>query len=269
MTSPQTGEVIAIVGGRQASFDGFNRALDARRPIGSLAKPMVYLAALETGQYYAGVLPSRTNPSSSSCRMATRGAGQLHQGGERSRAAGPRADAVAQPRDGQPRSRRSASNASRRPTCSSVSKRAAECYPVDAARRGEPDPARSRADVQHARERRVPLAAARRARSAGRAEQAAQGAGARGRAGRGRGCRLRARSHADRGDESRHRSPGAQGSLRRTWSSPARPVPRTTTATAGSRDSRARTCSSCGSATTTTARPDSRARPARWLHGRD
>ena len=50
VTTPQTGEVVAIVGGRRASFDGFNRALDAKRPIGSLAKPLVYLAALETGR---------------------------------------------------------------------------------------------------------------------------------------------------------------------------------------------------------------------------
>jgi penicillin-binding protein 1B len=51
VTTPQTGEVVAIVGGRRASFDGFNRALDAKRPIGSLAKPLVYLAAFETGRY--------------------------------------------------------------------------------------------------------------------------------------------------------------------------------------------------------------------------
>ena len=51
VTTPQTGEVAALVGARRAAFDGFNRALDARRPIGSLAKPLVYLAALETGRY--------------------------------------------------------------------------------------------------------------------------------------------------------------------------------------------------------------------------
>jgi penicillin-binding protein 1B len=50
-TTPQTGEVAAVVGGRRASYAGFNRALDATRPIGSLAKPLVYLAALETGRY--------------------------------------------------------------------------------------------------------------------------------------------------------------------------------------------------------------------------
>src|SRR5262252_8527640 len=49
ITSPHTGEINALVGGR--SGEGFNRALDARRPIGSLIKPAVYLAALESGRY--------------------------------------------------------------------------------------------------------------------------------------------------------------------------------------------------------------------------
>jgi penicillin-binding protein 1B len=51
VTTPQTGEIVAVVAGRRASFDGFNRALDMKRPIGSLAKPLVYLAALESGRY--------------------------------------------------------------------------------------------------------------------------------------------------------------------------------------------------------------------------
>lgn len=56
VTTPQTGEVVALIGGRRAGFDGFNRALDAERPIGSLAKPIVYLAALETGRYTPATL---------------------------------------------------------------------------------------------------------------------------------------------------------------------------------------------------------------------
>ena len=46
ITSVADGKVVALVGGREVRYPGFNRALDARRPIGSLAKPFVYLAAL-------------------------------------------------------------------------------------------------------------------------------------------------------------------------------------------------------------------------------
>ena len=46
VTSVEGGEVLAVVGGRDTRYAGFNRALDSRRSIGSLAKPFVYLAAL-------------------------------------------------------------------------------------------------------------------------------------------------------------------------------------------------------------------------------
>lgn len=49
---PATGAVLAMVGGRQVKYQGFNRALDARRPVGSLLKPAAYLAALESGRYH-------------------------------------------------------------------------------------------------------------------------------------------------------------------------------------------------------------------------
>ncbi len=46
------GRVHAIVGGRKAGFAGFNRALDAKRPIGSLVKPAIFLTALENTDRY-------------------------------------------------------------------------------------------------------------------------------------------------------------------------------------------------------------------------
>ena len=56
VTDPQTGEVLAIIGDRNTRFKGFNRALDALRPIGSLVKPAVYLTALEQGYTLSSVL---------------------------------------------------------------------------------------------------------------------------------------------------------------------------------------------------------------------
>lgn len=49
----QTGEVRALVGGRDTRLEGFNRALDAKRPAGSLLKPAVFLTALEFPERYS------------------------------------------------------------------------------------------------------------------------------------------------------------------------------------------------------------------------
>jgi penicillin-binding protein 1B len=52
VTDIDSGEIRSIVGGRNVDYAGFNRALDAKRAIGSLIKPAIYLTALEQAADY-------------------------------------------------------------------------------------------------------------------------------------------------------------------------------------------------------------------------
>lgn len=52
ITTAEQGEVVAMVGGRDPRYAGFNRVLDMKRPVGSLIKPAVYLTALARAERY-------------------------------------------------------------------------------------------------------------------------------------------------------------------------------------------------------------------------
>ncbi len=52
VTRRDSGEIVALASGRDRFAAGFNRALDAVRPIGSLIKPVVYLTALQYPEKY-------------------------------------------------------------------------------------------------------------------------------------------------------------------------------------------------------------------------
>ncbi|MCK5396286.1 MAG: penicillin-binding protein 1B [Gammaproteobacteria bacterium] len=52
VASPLNGDVLAVVGDRNPTYKGFNRAINASRQVGSLIKPVVYLTAFEQGLGY-------------------------------------------------------------------------------------------------------------------------------------------------------------------------------------------------------------------------
>ena len=62
ITDPQSGEVQAMVGGRDVRYAGYNRALDAGRPVGSLLKPAIYLTALSEPSRYTLLTPIDDGP---------------------------------------------------------------------------------------------------------------------------------------------------------------------------------------------------------------
>ncbi|HST46096.1 MAG TPA: penicillin-binding protein 1B [Luteimonas sp.] len=53
VTDVDDGQVVAVVGGREVAMPGFNRAVEAQRPVGSLLKPFVYLLALALPDRYS------------------------------------------------------------------------------------------------------------------------------------------------------------------------------------------------------------------------
>ena len=62
VTDPQSGEIQALVGGRDPRYRGYNRAVDAARPVGSLLKPAIYLTALADPARYTLVTPLDDGP---------------------------------------------------------------------------------------------------------------------------------------------------------------------------------------------------------------
>lgn len=62
VVDPKQGEILALVGDRVKGYSGFNRAIDAERPIGSLIKPAVYLTALEQYRKYSLVTILEDSP---------------------------------------------------------------------------------------------------------------------------------------------------------------------------------------------------------------
>ena len=101
---PQTGEILALVGGRSYNQSQYNRAIVSRRQPGSVFKPFVYLTAFEQAarrgphRHHAGLDRPRR---SGDVRVRRPGvdAGELREDLRRPDHLPPRAGALAQPRD--------------------------------------------------------------------------------------------------------------------------------------------------------------------------
>ncbi len=64
VTDVHTGEVVAVIGSRSFDEHGFNRAVQAQRPVGSLLKPFVYLLALAQPDRFSLATPVDDSPVS-------------------------------------------------------------------------------------------------------------------------------------------------------------------------------------------------------------
>ncbi len=62
VTDVHTGEVVAVIGSRSFDEHGFNRAVQAQRPVGSLLKPFVYLLALAQPDKFSLATPVDDSP---------------------------------------------------------------------------------------------------------------------------------------------------------------------------------------------------------------
>jgi penicillin-binding protein 1B len=93
LTRANDGEVLALVGGRDPRTSGFNRAMTARRPVGSLLKPLVYLLALSQPSRYS--LASLISDEPLSLRLATGKTWSPHNYDRKSHGTVPLVDALA------------------------------------------------------------------------------------------------------------------------------------------------------------------------------
>ena len=237
VTSPHTGEVKALVGGRDASYEGFNRALDARRPIGSLIKPAVYLTALESGRYS---LASVIDDAPIVVQLDKRNTWTPSNFDNQAHGLVPLVRALAESYN--MATVRLGLDLGLEPIADTLQrlglKQKPTLYPSMLLGVARVDADRGRADLQHACQRRLSRAAARRAQRRRRRRRALAALRDRDHASRGTRRRLRAESSARPSHGARHGPQPCAGNCRRTSSSPARPAPPTTCATVGSPGSR-------------------------------